>query len=217
MATTISGTTITFNDGTTQTTTGIEFASGTVMMFRQTAAPTGWTKDTTNYNDHALRVVTGTISSGGTVNFSTAMASQAVSGSIGDTTATNQNTTAGGSVAISGGSVSATTLNSSTMPSHNHSLGLWRPDVPQVFDYYAAVGATNHAWFTYGGTSSSPYLGYSASVGGSGSHSHGFTNPSGSFTGSAHTHTQNAHNHTFTGTAINMAVKYCDVIFATKN
>ena len=34
--------------------------SGTVMMFRQTSAPTGWTKDTSNYNDHALRVTTGT-------------------------------------------------------------------------------------------------------------------------------------------------------------
>ena len=46
-------------------------ASGTKMLFQQSTAPTGWTKDTTNYNDHALRVVTGTASSGGTNAFST--------------------------------------------------------------------------------------------------------------------------------------------------
>lgn len=40
------------------------FASGTVMIFRQTSAPTGWTKGST-YNDVVLRAVTGTPSSGG--------------------------------------------------------------------------------------------------------------------------------------------------------
>ena len=63
------------------------FPSGTVMMFVQTAAPTGWTKSTTHDNK-ALRVVSGTAASGGSVAFTTAFASQAVSGSIGNTTAT---------------------------------------------------------------------------------------------------------------------------------
>lgn len=45
------------------------FPSGTVMLFRQAAAPTGWTKVTT-YNNYALRIVSGTPSSGGTVAFS---------------------------------------------------------------------------------------------------------------------------------------------------
>jgi hypothetical protein len=35
------------------------FASGTVMLFAQTAAPTGWTKNTTTGDNSALRVVTG--------------------------------------------------------------------------------------------------------------------------------------------------------------
>ena len=48
------------------------FASGTAMLFQQTSAPTGWTKSTT-HNDKALRVVSGTASSGGTSAFSTAM------------------------------------------------------------------------------------------------------------------------------------------------
>lgn len=46
------------------------FPSGTRMLFQQTAAPTGWTKDTTKDNN-ALRIVSGTVGSGGSVNFST--------------------------------------------------------------------------------------------------------------------------------------------------
>jgi len=42
------------------------FASGTALVFAQTSAPTGWTKSTT-HNDKALRVVSGTASSGGSV------------------------------------------------------------------------------------------------------------------------------------------------------
>lgn len=44
--------------------------SGTVTVFMQTAAPLGWVKDTTAYN-HALRLVGGAISGGGSVDFST--------------------------------------------------------------------------------------------------------------------------------------------------
>jgi len=44
--------------------------SGTLMLFQQTSAPTGWTKQTT-HNDKALRVVSGTASSGGSSAFST--------------------------------------------------------------------------------------------------------------------------------------------------
>ena len=48
--------------------------SGTLMLFQQTAAPTGWTKETT-HNNKALRVVSGSASYGGTVNFSTTFGS----------------------------------------------------------------------------------------------------------------------------------------------
>ena len=47
------------------------FDAGTVMLFRQTAAPTGWTKDTSNNNGSALRVVTGSVTTGGTDSFGT--------------------------------------------------------------------------------------------------------------------------------------------------
>lgn len=52
---------------------GHVFPAATAMLFQQTAAPTGWTKSTT-HNDKALRVVTGTASSGGSVDFSTLFA-----------------------------------------------------------------------------------------------------------------------------------------------
>ena len=46
------------------------FESGTKIVFQQTAAPTGWTKDT-SHDDKALRVVSGTASNGGIDSFST--------------------------------------------------------------------------------------------------------------------------------------------------
>lgn len=61
------------------------FDAGTRMAFNQTAAPTGWTKDTTAAaNDSAMRIVTGTAgtfgSAGGSAAFSTALATPALSG-----------------------------------------------------------------------------------------------------------------------------------------
>jgi hypothetical protein len=84
------------------------FDPGTVMIFAQTAAPTGFTKDTGSGDNHALRVVTGTVGSGGSVDFSTAFASQTPSGSV--------------SVSISSisGSAGNTTLSTPQIPSHNH-------------------------------------------------------------------------------------------------
>jgi Fe-S cluster assembly iron-binding protein IscA len=65
---------IKFSDATVQTTApSAAFASGTVMTFVQTAAPTGWTKSTTHDNK-AIRIVSGTAGSGGNVAFTTAFA-----------------------------------------------------------------------------------------------------------------------------------------------
>ena len=74
------------------------FPSGTKMLFQQTAAPTGWTKDTTAaINDSILRFVTGSVTpSGGSVAFS----------------AWNAQT-----------GVGATTLSTAQMPAHTHLLG----------------------------------------------------------------------------------------------
>lgn len=77
------------------------FPSGTLMLFQQTSAPTGWTKQTTHDNK-ALRVVSGTASSGGTSSFTTVF--------------TNQTPT----ITTSGLSAAATTLSASQIPSHTH-------------------------------------------------------------------------------------------------
>lgn len=56
----------------------VQFPAGTAMLFVQTTAPTGWTKSTT-HNDKALRVVSGTASSGGTTAFSSVFAARTIS------------------------------------------------------------------------------------------------------------------------------------------
>lgn len=61
------------------------FPSGTKILFQQTAAPIGWTKITT-HNDKALRVVSGTAGTGGSVAFETAFASKTPSGTISGST-----------------------------------------------------------------------------------------------------------------------------------
>jgi hypothetical protein len=76
--------------------TNIEpFAPGTLMLFQQTTAPTGWTKQTTHDNK-ALRVVTGTASSGGSNTFSGVFnTAVAVSGTSNNSTVTITGSTAG--------------------------------------------------------------------------------------------------------------------------
>ena len=168
------------------------FSSGTKMLFQQTAAPTGWTKDTTHDNK-ALRVVTGTASTGGSVAFTTAFASQAVSGSIANATATNI-------AATQGGTVGNTTLSTAQMPNHSHSIQRGGSEANSggnggIFNLQLNSGTNFSTTQTEGSTNA---------------HNH-------SFSGDSHNHTQNAHNHTFTGTAINLAVSYVDLIIATKD
>lgn len=139
------------------------FASGTRLLFQQSSAPTGWTKVTT-YNDVALRVVSGSVSTGGSVAFSTAFASQSV-----------------------GGSVGSTTLSTSEIPAHAHAQ--------QRFSSTSGGSATPNVGANLQANPASfiPNLD-TANTGGGGSHSHSFS-----------------------GTAINLAVQYVDVIIASKD
>ena len=75
--------------------------AGTRMLFAQSAAPTGWTKDTT-HNNKALRVVSGTAGTGGSLAFTTAFGNR-----------TTASTAAGGTVANH-------TLSWHEMPVHSH-------------------------------------------------------------------------------------------------
>ena len=82
MASSLVATGVQFPDNSIQTTAATsEFTSGTVMLFVQTAAPTGWTKSTT-HNNKALRVVSGTASTGGSTSFTSAFGTPSVSGSV---------------------------------------------------------------------------------------------------------------------------------------
>lgn len=54
------------------------YGNAVLSLFQQTAAPSGWTK-ATSHNDKALRVVSGTASSGGSTAFSTVLGSRTIS------------------------------------------------------------------------------------------------------------------------------------------
>jgi hypothetical protein len=61
--------------------TSAEFASGDRLLFQQTTAPTGYTKETNSaFNDVALRIVTGTAGSDGADAFSTVFGSAVKTG-----------------------------------------------------------------------------------------------------------------------------------------
>ncbi len=158
--------------------------AGTAMLFAQTAAPTGWTKSTT-HNDKALRVVSGAASSGGSVAFTTAFASQAVTG-------TN----------------ASYTLQTADIPSHTHTATVTDPS-----HRHAPPGGS----FLTGNNGSANAFGqgslYSGTVG------YSFTDyaTTGITVANSSTGGGGGHTHTFTGTAINLAVQYVDVIIATKD
>ena len=149
-------------------------AAGSLMLFQQTSAPTGWTKQTTHDNK-ALRVVTGTATPGGSTAFTSVFASRTPAGSV--------------SVSVSGGTVNNTTLTTPQIPSHTHPQG--------------CVNSSNAAGATPGSAITNGVQSNTGPTGGDGAHSHPFT--VGSASGS------------FTGTAIDFAVQYVDVIICSKN
>ena len=148
-----SGNVLTSN-GTTWTSAaaGGAFPAGTVILFYQSAAPTGWTQVTT-LNDYDLRLVSGTGgTTGGTTAYSTVFANQTptFTGSIG--------TLASG----------ATTLSTAQMPGHTHSV--------------TAVGGGANSFVNMGCGSMSGGASTltTDAAGGGGSHSHALTGtPSG--------------------------------------
>ena len=142
------GNVLTSNGSTwTSAAAGGGFATGTAMMFVQTAAPTGWTKSTTHDNK-ALRVVSGTASSGGTTAFSTVF--------------TNQTPT----ITTSGLSAGATTLTTAQIASHLHDSVQ-----PSGLTNSGGCGSPN-SWnvLGFGGRSGSNLN--TGNTGGGGSHTH---------------------------------------------
>ena len=101
------------------------FPSGTVLLFYQSAAPTGWTQVTTaGLDDSALRITTSTGgSTGGTTAFSTVFANQTPTITVG-----------------------STTLSSAQIPSHTHTCG------PVSGGTYFAYGSSGPALDISGNT-----------------------------------------------------------------
>lgn len=179
--------------------------SGTKMLFQQTAAPTGWTKDTT-HNNKALRVVSGTASSGGSVAFTTAFAtSRTVSGSVANHT-----------------------LTESQIPSHDHGDGNLTA-ASHSHDMDHGHGISNYAngvtWdnFTFQAGSGTSYtiqrnLSY-VTTNTTVNNFNGSTDSSGSLTVSGSTSNAGgggSHNHGWSG-SVNVGVQYVDLIIATKD
>lgn len=153
---------------------GAEFSSGTRMTFNQTNAPTGWTKST-SVDNAAFRLVSGSASSGGSVDFTAAFASQTPIITISSVS----------------GSAGATTLTTPQIPSHTHEQ-IWG----------TGSGGVNPQFSIYFNSISNIPSGINTgSTGGGGSHTHPFSFSSG----------------TATSSAINLAVKYVDLIIAQKN
>jgi len=160
--------------------------SGTKMLFQQTSAPTGFTKLTT-HNNKALRVVSGTASTGGTNSFTNAFnSSKTVSGTTGTSSVTISGTTA------------SHTLTVDEIPSHTHthpgftmSEGIRHQDgtdaIPQRGDQGTLSGT-----YTF------------SSTGGSSGHTHNISVTSGS------------HSHSFSD-SFNLDVQYVDLIIAQKD
>ena len=161
--------------------TGTVFTSGTRMLFQQTSAPTGWTKDTSR-NNRALRIVSGSVTDGG-----------------GDSFTSRFNST----VNTGNGSVHGHILSQNEIPSHYHyafrsgNAGQLRNGSNMSANNYPGSGTgPGNLYETYNITARNeiPDVGRTSTIGGDGSHGHGFTNPS-----------------------FNLNVLYTDVIICTKN
>ena len=167
MTITTSGSVITFSDSTTQSTAATaSIPSGSVMLFYQSAAPTGWTQ-VTSLNDYGLRLVSGT---GGTTGGTTAFSS----------VFTNQTPT----ITTSGLSAGATTLSTTQIPSHNHPLKYSGYVANSTFNsagYFANYTACSTTYMN-GSCGSGTNANVITAAGGGSSHTHSI---SGSATSSA--------------------------------
>lgn len=162
---------IDFGAGGTVTTRYFVIPQNDAKLFIQAAAPTGWTRIV--QNDKALRVVSGSTTggtAGGTNAFSSAFAAQTFSATV--------------PVTINAFSLTATTIDTNTIPAHAHPLN--------AGGAYATNGP-NPAQGQSDGTGPSATTGNNAANGG------------------AHTHTVNYTSASGPGSApVSMAIQYVD-------
>jgi hypothetical protein len=199
-------------------------ASGTRMIFNGTSAPTSWTKDTTSHNNKALRIVTGTVSSGGTNPFiavfpDTQKAVQVQAGSGGDAQTVQPATI---SLSLTQTTVNvnsiARTSDGNTLATHGHSGVRFPGDAqpgpvgPPTNKPVVARGLSDLSVNNNGASPVNAQHNHSF-PGATSQHSHTTNN-------AAHTHpviASSAHVHTVTVASQDFAVSYYDVIIASKN
>lgn len=197
------------------------FPTGTKMLFRQTNAPTGWTKDVT-HNNKALRLVNGTVSAGGTSTFSAVFGPRTPAGTISNTVAGGTNSTTGVSgttgstvaggtnsstgvsgttgATAAGGSVGATALTVADLPSHTHTFSATTSSNGNHNHDYNRPATTANV--DGGSASASVWDNVNDTTGTSfdGAHTHTVSGTTGG-TGSGSTHTHSfagsSHDHTF--------------------
>ena len=169
--------------------------TGTVMLFQQSAAPVGWTK-LTNHDNKALRVVSGSVSAGGNLTFTSAFSSRGTSGSVAGTgLSVGQMPTHSHGVSQSPHNHSASVSD----PGHAHSIrtttGSQGADTGGAGEILHAVQNTSSAFTGISVGVNSNLIPISVQNNGSGA----------------------AHSHGFSGSNIDMRVQYVDVIFARRN
>ncbi len=160
------------------TPTAKPFPTGTLMLFAQTSAPVGWTKNT-DHDEHTLRVVSGDASIGGTLDFSAVFSSQDVAGTVGETVLTEAQ-------------LPDVSLQLETYIRGDHGTIISGVDMD---DYTEGSIYHENSGHTGSGTST-------ARSGGGVLVEFGSDAP---------------HDHSFTGTAIDLDIKYLDVILCEKD
>lgn len=166
--------------------TGI-IKSGARILFQQSNAPTGWTKDTA-HNDKALRVVSGSVGSGGSVGFISLLNSGTVRGTVRSR--------------VNGG-ISNHTLSSAQIPSHKHYIFSQHVGYQPAGDSGDLITRNYAGRHIMGKTSNplEPTVGRTSHVGNN----------------QGHNHEHNISVSSAFSSTTNLDITYVDVIIATKD
>ena len=186
-------------------------ASGTIMLFENTSAPTSWTKITT-FNDTSCRVVSGSISNGGSTAFSSIFTTRTASGSIGPGSATISWNSAVSSVTIANATAPSLSIDGQVFypSSHTHTYNLnqtTQRDGGPVLGYLSGTS-----------TQTTPLIGLNLP------HTHGVsytaqshTHPISGFSPHTHPSLSWTHLHPDLSASQNFNLYYVDVILASKD
>jgi hypothetical protein len=212
------------------TTASTIIPSTTAMLFVQTSAPTGWTKGAT-HNNKALRVVTGTASSGGSTAFTSVFTSRTVAQANLPSVNWSHSLTAATHTHSVTGTYSGITGVENTDHAHTFS-GTSSSDGSHTHSYDDAGGGGSQA-VTSGGAAAADDGDASRTTGSGGSHTHTYSGTTslqnfdhahtctGSISGTAAASGALTVSGTVSsggsGTALDFAVQYVDVIIATKD